>query len=115
MSTVERVISWTLGFVVLWIILEMAARRIIHALRAKFQWLITAKEDVVPQFPLEVIEKLFLKSFDPELGWTRKPNEVGKEVVKTHGQSAGNYPNAGYRINELGARTNPGADLRGSL
>lgn len=66
-------------------------------LNRHFQWFITAKSRR-PKFDLELLQKFIQNSFDPELGWVRKPNSTGIEK---------NYiSSSSFSINNRGARTN---------
>lgn len=71
---------------------------IILKYRKKFQWFIT-KEDLVPEFPADVIKKYISTSFDPYIGWLRKPETEGIDLSPEG--------NASFTINSKGARMNP--------
>ena len=66
--------------------------------RKSFKWLITYA-DQYPEFPRALVEKYLLKSFDPDLGWVRKPN--------TSGQEKGKFGSVSFSIDEIGSRENP--------
>jgi hypothetical protein len=66
--------------------------------RKNFQWLITNKDEK-PFLSKEGLKKFFLKGYDPELGWIRKPNTSDTEI--------GKFGNVSWNINEKGSRINP--------
>lgn len=66
--------------------------------RAHFQWLIT-EEDELPELDREGLEKFFDGSYDPELGWARKPNTTGTDK--------GREGKVTYHIDERGSRRSP--------
>lgn len=78
---------------------EVGLHFYISKLRYHFQWLITNK-DKRPTFSAELLSKFFADGFDPELGWSRKPNTSKQEMGK-HGPTL-------YHINAKGQRANPG-------
>lgn len=94
--------------IILFLILcEMIAGWMVLYLRGDFQWLVTA-QDELPKLDRRALEKFLANGFDPELGWVRKPNSEGKESTGSIGAPSGHYAQAAYRINQLGARYNPG-------
>lgn len=92
-------IKWIAIFLLVYFSLEMGLHFYIHALRKRFQWLITA-QDKYPLFSEELITKFVSDGFDPELGWSRKPN--------TSKQESGKYGPTHYHMNAHGQRANPG-------
>ncbi len=87
-----------MSIVVFYTVLEILVRSLVLSTRRKFQWLIT-KNDELPEFSKEGLEKFLVHGYDSELGWVRKPdtehNENGKEGITR------------WTTNEKGARTNP--------
>ena len=66
--------------------------------KKKFQWLIDY-EDETPKFDKKRLNKFFKESFDPELGWIRKPGTSGIEF---------NYKGSSkFKISKNGSRFNP--------
>jgi hypothetical protein len=64
--------------------------------RKEFQWLIT-KQDEYPQLDPKSLEKFLNTSYDPDLGWVRKPNTTG---IEKSGDAQ-----SSYSIDALGSRT----------
>jgi len=69
------VILYILGVLIL---LEVLLIAIVKLLQKNFQWLITEKDEL-PELDKEGLKKFFNGSYDPELGWVRKPDTIGKE------------------------------------
>jgi lysophospholipase L1-like esterase len=69
----------------------------IRACRRLFPWLIT-EEDETPRLEEETIRKFMDQSFDPELGWVRRPN--------TQGTERGANGDVQFHIDERGSRFN---------
>ena len=67
--------------------------------RKKFQWLI-CPEDKLPVFDETLIKKYFENSFDPELGWLRRPNDQGTDET-LGGRTT-------FTLDDNARRTNPG-------
>jgi hypothetical protein len=63
------------------LLLELLLRALVRWLRRDFQWLITEADDL-PAFDAEALGKFFRTSFDPVLGWVRKPGSQGVEKGK---------------------------------
>jgi hypothetical protein len=76
-------------------------------LRKEFQWLII-KSDQTPAMPETALKRFFKHSFDPELGWVRKPYTAAEESQGTVGERRMGSKQSAYRINRRGARENPG-------
>ena len=95
-----------IGFI-LFFLLEITLKSIIHYLRKDFQWLITS-EDIIPKLSKEGLNKFFVYSYDSELGWVRKPNTSGQESKGSFGALTGHKEQTSFTINEVGARKNPG-------
>lgn len=84
-------------FVAVCLSLEITIRFIVHHFRKEFQWLITDIDDETPRFDQELVAKYIDKSFDPALGWSRRPNTSGVEK--------GISGPVTYTIDSLGSRT----------
>ncbi len=77
-------------------------------LRDSFQWLITSRDEF-PSLPTaDKLERFFEHSFDPELGWVRKPNTSAEEAHGTVGEEKMGAHQSKYAIGTRGARANPG-------
>jgi hypothetical protein len=59
-------------------IVELGLFLIVRLQRRSFQWLITAKDEV-PALDSRALQKYLDGSFDPHLGWVRRPNTTGIE------------------------------------
>ena len=81
----------------IWITLEILLFYWISYVRKHFQWLIT-NIDEKPSLSVMGLKKFFVRGYDAELGWTRKPNTQDTEEGE-HGISS-------WSINNNGARTN---------
>lgn len=57
---------------------ELTSQRLIRRLRADFQWLIDDRDER-PELDPRGLERFVAQGYDPELGWTRKPNTAGVE------------------------------------
>jgi hypothetical protein len=79
------------------VLVESALFFIVRLQRKSFSWLIT-KNDDVPTMDSEALKKFIDNSFDPNLGWVRKPNTSGVE----NGQKG----QVAYHIDSIGSRTN---------
>lgn len=93
-------------------ILEVLSYFLITYLRKRFQWLITPKDEI-PEIKKEYLDKFIKHGYDPQLGWVRKPNtckvEYGRYIVVESDPVKGmGVRETMYRINERGARLNPG-------
>jgi hypothetical protein len=60
------------------VIVELGLFLIVSLQRRSFPWLITAKDEV-PTLDARALQKYVDGSFDPHLGWVRKPNTTGIE------------------------------------
>ncbi len=87
------------------VILEIFSWFTVKNIRKHFPWLITP-EDEAPALSKEGLEKFFSFGYDPELGWTRKPN-TSKREFGPEGED-GKHTSVTFHINEKGARANPG-------
>ena len=83
-------------FVLIIIILEILIIFLVNIQRKSFPWLINEK-DSIPSFPSEALHKFLNYSFDPTLGWVRKPNTSGVEMGRTG--------NITFHINQSGSRS----------
>ncbi len=86
-----------LGLVVILVVVEVGLFIIVGLQRRSFPWLIT-KRDESPIFDSRALQKFMDYSFDPHLGWVRRPNSSGIE----NGQ---NGP-VTFHIDSVGSRTN---------
>jgi hypothetical protein len=78
---------------------EATAALLVRRLRPTFPWLVSA-HDEAPDIPPELVDKHVARSFDPELGWCRRPDERGTEA--TDGGTTS------YRLDGRARRHNPG-------
>ena len=78
--------------------IEALLQVIVRWLNKEFQWLLI-KKDEYPIFDPEVTRKIVANSYDPELGWVRKPNTSG---VDKRGDEE-----VPYCVDERGSRSNP--------
>ncbi len=78
--------------------LELILQILVRVLRKDFQWLITEKDEH-PKLDKNGLQKFFNGSYDPYLGWVRKPNTTGRE--------RGQKGEITFHVDELGARRNP--------
>jgi len=90
-----------LTIVIAIILLELIVFFTVRTLRKDFQWLITA-EDEYPTLDPNGLKKFFGSSYDPELGWVRRPNTTGKEK--------GQKGEITFHVDDKGARLNPYAE-----
>lgn len=86
-----------LGPVAVVLAVEAGLAVLIRRLRRGFPWLL-ARADVAPEIPAALVERH--RSFDPELGWCRRPGECGTELTD-RGETR-------YEVDEHGRRHNPG-------
>ena len=92
---------------VVWAIIELGIHYLVCYLRQDFQWLVTSKDEL-PILDKKALDKFINRSYDPELGWTRRPNTQGTESTGSIGSISSHYTQVSYRINDMGARENPG-------
>ncbi|GGN19945.1 hypothetical protein FHR83_001941 [Actinoplanes campanulatus] len=78
---------------------EYGVSVLVKRLKPVFPWLITPA-DLTPPIPPGLVERHVAKSFDPELGWCRRPGE--------HGDEATDRGRVGYAVDQHGRRRNPG-------
>ncbi|OVE77661.1 hypothetical protein BVX99_02105 [bacterium F16] len=88
-----------IGFTLLLVCVEIGLIILVNLLRSRFPWLITER-DLSPNLSPEGLQKFFKHSYDPELGWVRKPHTSGEESSR--------FGKTSYNINEFGSRCNPG-------
>jgi hypothetical protein len=91
-------IGWLAGAVAL-VVAELALAATVRSLRRVFLWLIVPADEA-PEIPPQAIDSYTRQSFDPELGWVRRPNSTGRDV--TDGGPVT------FHIDERGRRCNPG-------
>jgi hypothetical protein len=87
-----------LVLVVILAIVEVGIFLIVSLQRRSFPWLIT-KKDELPTFDSWALQKFMDYSFDPHLGWVRRPNTSGiengqKGPITFHVDSAGSRANS---------------------
>lgn len=70
-----------LFFIATLIALEIALFLVVNLQRRSISWLITGKDEI-PAFDPVALRKFIDSSFDPHLGWVRKPNSSGVENGK---------------------------------
>ncbi|MCK5346998.1 MAG: hypothetical protein KAR20_26495, partial [Candidatus Heimdallarchaeota archaeon] len=80
------------------VVIEIIVTLVIKYFRREFQWFIT-EEDECPELSKEGLKKFFSYSFDPFLGWVRRPNTSGVEK--------GKLSNSTFEIDARGARNLP--------
>jgi hypothetical protein len=88
--------NWLVWIVII-VIVEVGLFIIVSLQRRSFPWLIT-KKDELPIFNSQALQKFIDYSFDPHLGWVRKPDSSGTE----NGQKGP----ITFNIDSLGSRTN---------
>lgn len=84
---------------VAWAVAELGAGALVRRLRSDFPWLITPS-DAAPEIPVPLVERHVAKSFDPGLGWCRRPGERGTDVTDAGVRR--------YAVDDRGRRRNPG-------
>ena len=94
---------WVIGLVLVLAALELGIWIAVKVLKKRFQWLITPA-DITPKIDPDLIDKYCSTSFDPELGWTRKPGTSGEDRTLSD--------TASYAIDDRGSRRNPGFEGR---
>ncbi|MBU1689236.1 MAG: SGNH/GDSL hydrolase family protein [Gammaproteobacteria bacterium] len=87
-----------LTVIVILVVIEAGLVAIVSLQRRNFPWLIT-KQDELPTLDPQALEKFLDYSFDPHLGWVRKPDSSGIE----NGQKGP----VTFHIDALGSRANP--------
>lgn len=92
---------WALAALLGLLALELVLRALVGWLRRDFQWLITAADET-PVIAPAAIDDFMARSFDPELGWLRKPGTRGVDRTEA-GEVA-------FHIAADGTRRNPGFD-----
>jgi len=86
-----------LALIVILVIIEVGIFLIVGLQRRSFPWLIT-KRDESPTFDSRALQKFMDYSFDPHLGWVRKPDSSGIE----NGQKGP----ITFHIDSVGSRAN---------
>lgn len=92
---------WTILLVAGVAALELGLKALVQSLRSEFQWL-TTKADIAPKMDEALVEKYISGSFDPDLGWVRKPGTGGVDQTE-------NGP-AAFTVDKHGARMSPGPE-----
>lgn len=85
-------------FIILFLVVvlfEILLRLIVRLQHRVFPWLITERDDL-PVIDPAALNKFIDYSFDPELGWVRKPNSSGVE--------SGRLADVKFHIDETGSR-----------
>lgn len=83
---------------VILVLVEAGLFLIVNLQRRSFPWLIT-KRDELPAFDAQALQKFIDYSFDPDLGWVRRPDSSGiengqKGPITFHIDSAGSRANS---------------------
>jgi len=86
-----------LYLVLLLALVEICLFLVINVQRKRFQWLITGADEL-PQFDRPALEKFINNSFDPVLGWVRKPDITGTEL--------GQKGSITFHVDSTGSRAN---------
>lgn len=82
-----------LGLAIIFVIVEASLFLIVNLQKRSFPWLIT-NSDELPTLNSQALQKFIDYSFDPHLGWVRRPNSTGiengqKGQITFHIDSAG--------------------------
>jgi hypothetical protein len=72
---------WLLWGLLAIVVAEIGLVIVVRKARTSFPWVITEKDEV-PRLDSAALEKFIATSFDPRLGWVRKPNSSGIERGK---------------------------------
>lgn len=88
--------KWVIGAVLMLAVVEIGLVLAVRLARGSFPWLITEKDEV-PRLDVNALRKFIEYSFDPHLGWVRKPNSSGTE----HGQKG----EITFQIDSTGSRS----------
>ena len=86
-----------LGLAIIIVIVEASLFLIVNLQKRSFPWLIT-KSDELPTLDSQALQKFIDYSFDPHLGWVRRPNSIGIE----NGQKGP----ITFHIDSVGSRAN---------
>ena len=92
-----------LALLIILVAIEIFLQISVRFLKKSSSWLVT-KQDELPHFNPQGLEKFFNYSFDHHLGWVRKPNTSGTEK--------GQHGNITFHINAIGARTSQFKDKK---
>lgn len=100
-----------IGLIAVIVALEILSFLGVRFTRKRFQWLITKKDDEIPDMNKKSLieKKYFEKGFDSEFGWVRKPDTSGNDTIpykKEDGNWA--YRKSLWTIDKRGTRINPG-------
>lgn len=88
--------KWLALGVLILVIAEVGLYLVVRLSRRSFPWLITRKDEI-PKLDANALGKFTAHSFDPYLGWVRKPNSSGVE----HGQKG----EIKFQIDSTGGRS----------
>src|SRR3972149_4123053 len=89
-----------LALAVILVIVEVGLFIIVSLQRRRFPWLITTRDEL-PTFDFKALQKFIDYSFDPHLGWVRRPNSNGIENGQK-GQITFHIDSIGSRANTFG-------------
>jgi hypothetical protein len=84
------------------VVLESGMILLVRSLRREFQWLIT-EADELPTLDPAALGKFIATSFDPHLGWVRRPGTTGREKGKK-GDITFHMDEAGARARAAGTQ-----------
>lgn len=85
--------------IIAFLVVELCLILIVRRARSSFSWLIT-EQDELPELDAIALEKFIKGSFDPRLGWVRKPNTSGIEQAK-NGTITFQIDSSGGRANDF--------------
>ena len=94
-----------LTLAIILVLVELGLFLIVTLQRRSFPWLIT-REDELPKLDLRALQKFIDHSFDPDLGWVRRPNSSGTEngrkgTITFYIDSAGSRSNSADNTSPL--------------
>ena len=83
---------------ILFVVIEILIFVLIKLGKSVFQWIIDYSSEK-PKINLNKLDSFLTNSYDPDLGWIRKPNSKGEENSYSN--------NSSFSIDEKGSRFNP--------
>ncbi len=86
--------------------IEAGLYLLVQLCRKSFPWLITEKDET-PHLDQKALKKFVDYSFDPDLGWVRKPNSIGVE--------RGKNGDITFHVDAIGSRLNSFSELEPSV